>query len=60
VLDGRLPRWAGRRRGPSAIPDLPIAVIPHPFGIRTREEVRQIAAQCVEALVKLVSGDAAK
>lgn len=41
-------------------PDLPIAVIPHPFGIRTREEVRQIAAQCVEALVKLVSGDAAK
>lgn len=41
-------------------PDLPIAVIPHPFGIRTREEVRQIAAQCVEEIVKLVSKDAAE
>jgi len=26
-------------------PDLPIAVIAHPFGIRTRDEVRQIAAR---------------
>jgi arginine utilization protein RocB len=41
-------------------PDLPIAVIAHPFGIRTREEVRQIAAQCVEEIVKLVSKDSAK
>jgi hypothetical protein len=36
-------------------PDLPIAVIPHPFGLRTREEVRGIAEQCVGDLVKLVS-----
>ena len=40
--------------------DLPIAVIAHPFGIRTRDEVRQIAEQCVEEIVKLVSKDAAK
>jgi hypothetical protein len=38
-------------------PDLPIAVIAHPFGIRTRDEVRQIAEQCVEEIVKLVSKD---
>jgi len=41
-------------------PDQPIAVIAHPFGIRTRDEVRQIAEQCVEEIVKLVSKDAAK
>jgi hypothetical protein len=35
-------------------PDLPIAVIPHPFGLRTREEVRQMAEQCVDDIVKLV------
>jgi len=41
-------------------PDLPIAVIAHPFGIRTRDEVRQIADLCVEEIVKLVSKDTAK
>ena len=41
-------------------PDLPIAVIAHPFGIRTRDEVRQIAEQCVEQIVRLVSKDEAK
>jgi hypothetical protein len=40
--------------------DLPIAVIPHPFGNRTRDEVRQIADQCVEQIAKLVSGGAEK
>ena len=35
-------------------PDLPIAVIPHPFGIRTREEVRQMAEQCADDIAKLV------
>jgi hypothetical protein len=35
-------------------PDLPIAVIPHPFGLRTREEVRRIAEQCVEDIARLV------
>ncbi len=33
-------------------PDLPIAVIPHPFGIRTRDEVRQLAEQCVDDVVR--------
>ena len=33
--------------------ELPIAVIPHPFGIRTREEVRELARQCVDEIVRL-------
>jgi len=37
-------------------PELPIAVIPHPFGIRTREEVRRIAEQCVGEIVRLTAG----
>ncbi|MEK6593161.1 MAG: hypothetical protein AABZ67_08745 [Pseudomonadota bacterium] len=37
-------------------PALPIAVMPHPFGNRTRQEVRQIAEQCVDDIVNLVSG----
>mgnify|MGYP003335395683 CR=1 FL=1 len=36
-------------------PELPIAVVPHPFGSRTREEVREIAEQCVADIVRLVS-----
>ena len=36
--------------------DLPIAVIPHPFGIRTREEVKDIARKCVEDIAQLVAG----
>jgi hypothetical protein len=35
-------------------PGLPIAVMPHPFGNRSREEVRQIAAQCADDIVKLM------
>jgi hypothetical protein len=35
-------------------PDLPIAVIAHPFGLRTREEVRGIAEKCVDDIVRLV------
>jgi len=34
-------------------PDLPLAIIPHPFGLRTREEVRQIASECVEDIARL-------
>ena len=34
-------------------PGLPIAVIPHPFGLRTRDEVRQIAAKCVDEIAAL-------
>ena len=36
--------------------NLPIAVIPHPFGLRTREEVREIASACVEQIAELVTG----
>ncbi|MPZ44583.1 MAG: hypothetical protein GEV05_14510 [Betaproteobacteria bacterium] len=35
-------------------PDLAIAVIPHPFGARTREQVREIAEACLEEIVKLI------
>ena len=35
---------------------LPIAVIPHPFGLRTRDEVREMAEQCVDDIVALVTG----
>ena len=38
--------------------NLPIAVIPHPFGLRSREEVREIASKCVDELVGLVTGAA--
>jgi len=37
---------------------LPIAVVPHPFGTRSRDELRQIAAQCADELVQLVSKSA--
>ncbi len=36
-------------------PGLPIAVIPHPFGLRTREEVREIAEQCAQDIARLVN-----
>lgn len=36
--------------------DLPIAVIPHPFGGRSREDVRKIAEQCAEDIAKLLAG----
>ena len=39
---------------------LPIAVIQHPFGIRTRDEVRALAEQCAADVARLVSGQAAK
>jgi hypothetical protein len=31
-------------------------VIPHPFGLRTRDEVRAMANQCVTDIVTLVTG----
>ncbi|MES2563004.1 MAG: UGSC family (seleno)protein, partial [Pseudomonadota bacterium] len=39
-------------------PDTPIAVIPHPFGLRTRDEVRTLAEQCVEEIARLALGGA--
>lgn len=35
--------------------DLPIAIIPHPFGNRTPGEVRAIAEKCVDELAELVA-----
>jgi hypothetical protein len=35
-------------------PGLPLAIIPHPFGIRTRDEVRAIAVKCVDDIAKLI------
>lgn len=38
--------------------NLPIAVIPHPFGLRSRDEVREIAKNCIGEVVTLVTGGA--
>ncbi len=35
-------------------PELPLAVIPHPFGARTRDEIRNIAATCVDDIARLL------
>ena len=35
-------------------PDLPIAVVPHPFGTRSREELREIAASCARDIARLL------
>jgi predicted dienelactone hydrolase len=35
--------------------NLPLAVIPHPFGSRTREEVRALAQQCVAEIARLAA-----
>jgi hypothetical protein len=40
-------------------PALPIAVIPHPFGNRTRDQVRQMAERCVQDIVSLTSEEVA-
>ncbi|HEV7800488.1 MAG TPA: hypothetical protein VGP15_05375 [Burkholderiales bacterium] len=35
-------------------PDLPIAIVPHPFGTRSRDELRQIASQCADDIARLL------
>ena len=35
-------------------PDLPIAVIPHPFGVRSRDEIRHMAEKCVDGIANLI------
>ena len=35
-------------------PDLPMALIPHPFGTRSRAELKVIAAQCADDIAKLL------
>jgi hypothetical protein len=37
-------------------PDLPIAVVPHPFSSRSRADVRTLAAQCAADIAKLIAG----
>jgi hypothetical protein len=39
---------------------LPIAVIQHPFGIRTRDEVRAMADKCAGEVARLLDESAAK
>ena len=39
---------------------LPIAVIQHPFGIRTRDEVRAMAEKCVAEVARLMNESATK
>ena len=41
-------------------PDLPIAVIAHPFGLRTREEVHGIAEKCVDDIARLIGAGGQK
>lgn len=41
-------------------PGLPLAVVPHPFGSRKRDEIRDIAVRCAEDIAQLVTGSAAK
>ena len=38
--------------------ELPIAIVPHPFGLRSRDEIRDIAAKCTDDLVNLVTAAA--
>ena len=38
------------------MPDLPVAVIPHPFGLRSRSEVRALADQCLLQIPALIAG----
>jgi hypothetical protein len=40
--------------------DLPIAVMPHPFGLKKREEVRAIAEKCADDIAQLVTKAGAK
>jgi hypothetical protein len=40
--------------------DLPIAVMPHPFGLRKRDEVRVIAEKVVDDILQLVTRGGAK
>jgi hypothetical protein len=35
-------------------PDLPMALIPHPFGTRSREELREIAAKTADDIARLL------
>jgi hypothetical protein len=36
-------------------PGMPIAVVPHPFGVRKRDEIHDIAQQCADDIARLVT-----
>jgi hypothetical protein len=36
-------------------PDLPIVTVPHPFGSRSRAEVRAIAEQCLADIIAMLA-----
>ena len=36
-------------------PKLPIVAVPHPFGMRTRDEVRAIAQKCAQDIAALMT-----
>ena len=36
-------------------PELSLAVIPHPFGSRSRDDVRALADKCVDEIVSLAA-----
>jgi hypothetical protein len=40
------------------VPQLPIVTVPHPFGIRPRDEVRAMAERCVDEVARLMGGSA--
>jgi hypothetical protein len=37
-------------------PQLPIVDVPHPFGSRTRKEIRAIAERCADEIARLAGG----
>ena len=42
------------------VPQLPIVTIEHPFGVRTRDEVRALADRCAEDVAKVLGGGGAR
>ena len=44
--------------GKLAFARLPIVVVPHPFGMRSRDEIRALAQDCVVEIVRVARGDA--
>ncbi len=41
------------------VPALPIVAIDHPFGVRSRDEVRAMAEKAVDDVAKVMSGGGA-
>jgi hypothetical protein len=39
------------------VPNLPMAIVPHPFGSRSRDEVRALAGACADDVARIVAAD---